>query len=173
MTVETARPDTRRRYVIAGALVVVSVALGAVFGVVVARALAGYEIEPVTDLAGSSVTLGDRPLAVWASPEGVDANCTATDVEGNDALATGLSTSMSITDGGRSWTRIGVVDGASGSTVTLSCEGYADLTIGVADNPRLLRYVVLGVALVGTAGLLVIIAFVLALVTAMRRRPLT
>jgi len=164
-------PGKGRRYAIAAAMVVVAVALGAVFGVIAARAIAGYEITPLTG-DEASVTVGDRKLAVWASPGGSAASCTAIEDETSRDSFSGVgSTSMTISDERYSWERVGVVDGEPGSTHTLTCTTDVDTVIGYADNPRVLRYVVLGIGLGGTAVLLMLAAFVLALVTAVRRPP--
>jgi hypothetical protein len=161
-----------RRYTVAAALVVVAVALGATFGVVMARAVAGYDIAPVADPARSVVTVGDRPLAVWVSPQTATTYCSASDVDrGGDTMNSGLNGSMTVTVGSRSWKRVGVIEGKPGSRHELTCSADTDLAIGTADNPRVARYIVLGLALGGTAVLLVLIAFTLALVTALRRTP--
>lgn len=160
-----------RRYSIAAGMVVVAVALGAVFGVLVARAVAGYDITTVRAGESADVTVGDRTIAVWASPSDATTYCSATDTEtGRDSFSQQLASSMTLTIGSRTWGRVGVIDGAPGSTHTLSCSGGGEPEIGYADNPRVLHYVVLGSALGGTALLLVISAFVLALVTAVRQR---
>lgn len=161
----------QRRYVLAGGLVVVAVALGAIFGVVVTRAIAGYDITPVADATGSTVTVGDRPLAVWVQPSTATTSCTARQVGSERESFSRGRASLSISTGGSSWKRVGVVEGRPGSQHRLACAAESDLVIGTADNPRLTRYVVLGVALAGTAVLLVLTAFTLALVTALRRRP--
>ena len=161
----------QRRYVLAGGLVVVAVALGALFGVVVTRAIAGYEIKTVSGPTGSTVTVGDRPLAIWVQPSTATTYCTARQVGSNrESFSRGLA-SLSISMGDRSWKRVGVVEGRPDSRHRLSCSAESNLVIGTADNPRLTRYVVLGVALGGTAVLLVLTAFTLALVTALRRKP--
>ncbi|KQX74961.1 MULTISPECIES: hypothetical protein [Aeromicrobium] len=161
----------KRRYAVAAGLVVLAVALGAVFGLVVSRALAGYDIEPVADPTRSTVTVGDRPLAIWASPSSNSVYCSTEEAgSGRDSFSATLG-AVSITDGRRSWERVGVVSGAPGSRHTLTCTTASDLVIGTADNPRLTRYVVLGIAVAGIALVLVVAAGTLALVTALRRRP--
>lgn len=161
-----------RRYAVAAGMVVVAVALGAVFGVVIARAIAGYDITPVRSGETFTVPIGDRKIAVWASPADTTAYCGSADSDTDSGTFTEqLASSMTVTTGDRSWGRIGVVDGQPGSTVTLTCSGDDAAVIGYADNPRVLRYVVIGGALGGTALLLVISAFVLALVTALRKKP--
>lgn len=164
----------KRRYAVAAGLVVLAVALGAVFGLVVSRALAGYDIEPVADPTRSTVTVGDRPLAIWVSPATASAStsCDAEAVDGGrDSFSTGRA-SMTIDGRTRSWERVGVVSGAPGSRHTLTCTAESDdLVVGTADNPRVTRYVVLGVAVAGIALVLVVAAGTLALVTALRRRP--
>lgn len=161
----------QRRYVLAGGFVVVAVALGAIFGVVVTRAIAGYDITPVPAPTSSTVTVGDRPLAVWVQPSTATTYCTARQVgSGRESFSRGRA-SLSISTGGSSWKRVGVVEGRPGSQHRLSCSTETSLLIGTADNPRLTRYVVLGVVLGGTAVLLVLTAFTLALVTALRRKP--
>jgi hypothetical protein len=161
----------QRRYVLAGGLVVVAVALGAIFGVVVTRAIAGYDIDRVSDPTSATVTVGDRPLAVWVQPSTATTYCTSRQVgSGQESFSSGRA-SMSMSAGNSSWKRVGVVEGRPGSTHRLSCSAESDLVIGTADNPRLTRYIVLGVALGGTAVLLVLTAFTLALVTALRRKP--
>lgn len=158
-----AEPNARRRYLVAAGLVVVAVALGSIFGVVVARALSGYDITPFAVDQDTSVTVGDRDLAIWASPASSAVTCTS------DSFSEGTA-SMTVTLGSRSWKRIGLVKGDPGSSHTVSCTGAeGGDQVGYADNPRVLRYVVLGAALGGTAVLLVLVAFVLALVTALRR----
>jgi hypothetical protein len=161
----------QRRYVLAGGLVVVAVALGAIFGVVVTRAIAGYDIDRVSDPADATVTVGDRPLAVWVQPSTATTSCTSRQVGSERESFSSGRASMSMSSGGTSWKRVGVVEGRPGSKHNLSCTGGSGLVIGTADNPRLTRYIVLGVALGGTAVLLVLTAFTLALVTALRRKP--
>jgi hypothetical protein len=152
-------------------MVVLAVALGAVFGFVVSRALAGYDISPVADPERSTVTVGDRPLAIWVSPASATTSCGSDEVDsGRDSFSPGRA-SMTVTDRGRSWERVGLVSGDPGSRHTLTCSAGTDLVIGQADNPRLTRYVVLGIATAGVAVLLVIGAGTLALVTALRRKP--
>lgn len=164
----------RRRYVISGVLVVIAVALGATFGVIVTRAIAGYDIAPLSDptgASGSSVTVGERSLAIWVSPDLGTATCgSVDDATGRDSFSSGSSVSMSFTKGSRSWVRVGTVQGRPGSTHTVTCEVEPGVVVGQADTPRVARYLVLGAALGGTALLLVLAAFTLALVTALRRR---
>lgn len=78
---------------------------------------------------------------------------------------------MTIADRNHSWERLGLLDGEPGSTHTLTCTTADEVQIGYADNPRVLRYVVLGLVLGGAAALLMLSAFVLALVTALRKPP--
>ncbi len=152
-------------------MVVLAVALGAVFGFVVSRALAGYDIDPVADPARSTVTVGDRPLAIWVSPASTSTSCTSEEVDtGRDSFSSGRA-SMTITDRARSWERVGVVSGDPGSRHTLTCTTGSDVVVGQADNPRLTRYIVLGIAIGVIALVLVIGAGTLALVTALRRKP--
>jgi hypothetical protein len=159
------------RYGVAAGLVVLAVALGAVYGVVVARALSGYDIEPVAGPAASTVlTVGDRPQAVWVSPATADTSCSAREVgTGRDSYSRGRA-SLTITQGDAVWERVGIVSGRPGSTHELSCTSDRDVTVGQADNPRLTRYVVLGVTAGVVAVLLVVAGGTLALVTALRRR---
>ncbi len=160
-----------RRYGIAAAMVVVAIALGAVFGVIVARAIAGYDITPVRPGESFSVPIGDHKVAVWASPPDAATYCGTPDTgAGRGTFTQPLTSSMTVTTGDRSWGQVGVIDGQPGSTVTLACSGEGAPVIGYADNPRVLRYVLIGGALGGTALLLVVSAFVLALVTAVRQR---
>ncbi|KAA1372939.1 hypothetical protein [Aeromicrobium fastidiosum] len=118
------------------------------------------------------MTVGDRALAIWVSPSTATTYCGAEEVgTGRDSFSTSISTSMSVTDGGRTWERVGLVKGAAGSKHQLSCSTGTPLTIGQADNPRLARYVLLGVT-IGVVGLLlVVVAGALALTTALRRKP--
>jgi len=165
-------PDKRRRYVIAGAMVVLAIAVGAVFGVILARAISGYDITPL-DGDETSVTVGDRKLAIWVSPEGADVSCSAVEdgTSRESFSASSSNTSMTIADRNHSWERLGLLDGEPGSTHTLTCTTADEVQIGYADNPRVLRYVVLGLVLGGAAALLMLSAFVLALVTALRKPP--
>lgn len=167
MSVPLSSGTARRRYVVAAGMVVLAVGLGAVFGLIATRAIAGYEITPVDDPTGSTVAVGDRPLAVWVSPQTATTYC-STDDDG--ALGSEPQPSITLTDGSRTWKRVAIVRGEPGSQQRLSCTAESDLVIGTADTPRLTRYVVLGVALGGTAVLLVLAAFTIALVTAVRRR---
>lgn len=166
MSTPLSSATARRRYVVAGAMVVLAVALGAVFGLIATRAIAGYEITPVDDPTGSTVTVGDRPLAVWVSPQTATTYCS---IEGGD-LTSDPQPSITLTDGSRTWKRVAIVRADPGSQQRLTCTAESDLEIGTADTPRLTRYVVLGVTLGGTAVLLVLAAFTIALVTAVRRR---
>ena len=161
-----------RRYLVAGGMVVLAVALGAVFGLVVARALAGYTITPVADPESFNVTGGDRARARWVSPATATTYCSAKEVgTGRDSFGTGGSTTMTVTDGGRTWERVGLVRGAPGSKHQISCSAETPLTIGQADSPRLARYVVLGIAIGIVDLLLIVVAGALALTTALRRKP--
>ncbi len=161
-----------RRYGIAGVMVVVAVALGAAFGVIAVRAVAGYDIAPFDAGTRTTVTLADRPVAIWASPAAEAGTCTATDVDsGRQSITGSPSGSVTLTTGSRTWSRIAVVQGEPGSTHLVECSASDERFVyGYAENPRISRYVVLGVAMVGAAALLVLGAFVLALVTALRSR---
>lgn len=171
MTTVPAPSSSRRRYVVAAVLVVLAVAIGAVFGVVVARAISGYDITPVRAGDQATVTVGERKLAVWVSPENPTVSCRAVETgTQRESFATTSSTTMTITDGGRTWSRLGLIDGEPGSTHALTCTDVGGVIVGTADNPRVLRYLVIGGALGATALLLMISAFVLALLTALRSR---
>lgn len=165
----SAAAGRRRGYLVAAGMVVLAVALGAVFGIVVARAIAGYDITRLADGSESSVTVGDHAVAVWVTPTDATTSCEAVEDGTSRESFSRTGKGLSVTDGGRTWRRVGIVSGDPGSTHTLSCSGDAT-AIGYADNPRPVRYVVLGVLLGGTAALLMLSAFVLALVTALRGR---
>ena len=161
-----------RRYGIAAVMVVLAVALGAVFGLVAVRAVAGYDITPFDAGTRTTVTVADRPVAIWASPESAAGTCAATDIDtGRQSDLGSPSGSVTLTTGSRTWSRIAVVQGEPGSTHLVECSASDErLVYGYAENPRISRYVLLGVAMVGAAALLVLGAFVLALVTALRSR---
>lgn len=165
----TAVPSARRRYLIAAGMIVLAVALGALFGVITARAIAGYEITPLDGTSDVAVTVADRDLAIWVSPASAGVSCESTDTTTSRPSFSTTNASMTVSDETYSWKRVGVVKGDSGSTHTLTCDVAGDAVLGSADNPRVVRYVVLGVALGGTALVLMLSAFVLALVTALRR----
>ncbi|MCL3819868.1 hypothetical protein [Aeromicrobium wangtongii] len=167
----SAAAGPRRPYAVAAGLVVVAVALGALFGVIVARAISGYDITRLPDPSGSTVTVGDRSVAVWVSPRDAAVSCDATADGTSRKTLTSTGRGLSLSDGGRTWRRVGVLSGEPGTTFTVSCSGDDLSGVGYADNPRPVRYIVLGVLLAGTAALLMLSAFVLALVTALRRRP--
>lgn len=160
-----------RGFVVAGVLTVAAVLVVAVMAVVVSRAVAGYTISAIPPGQDTVVTLGDRDTALWIAPEGALGSCTAT-LEGTDTptLSTG-GADLTVTDGGITWSRVGVVRGDPGSRHTVLCSGDAGVqAFGTAPNPRIVRYVVMGVAAAVVAGLLLVTGFVVALVTALRGR---
>jgi hypothetical protein len=165
-----AQRSGNRGFVVAGALTVAAVLVAAVMAVIVARAIAGYTISVIPTGQDTVVTLGDRDTALWIAPDGALGSCTAT-LEGTETstLSTGGADLM-VTDGGITWSRVGVVHGDPGTRHTVLCSGGADVqAFGTAPNPHIARYVVMGGLAAVLAGLLLVTAFVIALVTALRR----
>ncbi|QGG40483.1 hypothetical protein [Aeromicrobium yanjiei] len=165
-----ARRPSSRRYVVAGLLAAVALVAGTVVAVIIGRALVGYDITPFTDGSTTTVTVGDRGEAIWSSPERVVVRCASVDDATGEASMSGGTASMTTTRSGRTWTRVGIVEGEPGSRHTVRCAaGGGDALFGHAPNPRIARYVTIGVVGGGVAGLLAVAAFVLALVTAIQR----
>ena len=152
-------------------LVAAGAALGALIAIAIFRALAGYEITPFAADEKTTVTVDDRPVALWVAPQDSRASCTAfDDSTERDSFAQG-SAEITLTDGGETWRRVGLVRGAPGSTHTVEClTANGSYQLGYADNPRIARWVVIGV--VGGLGalLLVSVGTVLIVVGALRRR---
>ncbi|AWB93226.1 hypothetical protein [Aeromicrobium chenweiae] len=166
-----ARRPSARRYVLAGVLAAVALVIATVVAVVIGRALGGYDIAPLPAGAPATVTVGERGEAIWVSPQEATGTCTSTDVEtGASSIWNGTASSMTTTDHGRTWSRVGIVRGEPGSRHTVTCTGSSAADVfGHAANPRVARYVTIGVVGGGTAGVLGLAGFVLALVTAIQR----
>lgn len=164
-----AKRPGRGWYVVAAVLAAIAVAILVVLGVWIGRALVGYDVT--TFEAGEPVTivLQDRGEAIWVSPESDAADCHTTDDQ-QGSFGPGSADRMTITDGGYNWGRVGILKGEPGSEHTLVCgqQGTAQL-FGHAPNPRISRYVAIGVTGGAMAGLAAIAAFVIVLVVAIKR----
>jgi hypothetical protein len=164
-----AKAPGRGWYAVAAALVTIAVVVAGAFIVVLVRAAAGYTVVPFPADQPTTIELGERDVALWVSPTDAEARCTATDrVTGADSFSPG-SGSMSFSTNGRTWQRVGIVQGAPGSTHTVVCGNAMVSQFGEAPNPRVGRYVVMGAVAGGLAALLVLAAFIIALVVAIRR----
>lgn len=165
------RPGTRG-YAIAGALTALAVLVAIVVAVIIGRAVAGYDITPIPAGQDVTITIEDRDIALWVAPEMSSGTCSST-LEGTQTstLASGTADRITVTDGGLTWVRVGIVKGVPGSSHTVLCSDVGDVqAFGFAPNPRIGRYVVLGLVAGGIAGLLLLAAFIVALVTGLRRR---
>ncbi|MCW2769969.1 MAG: hypothetical protein JWR27_1402 [Aeromicrobium sp.] len=164
------RPSTRG-YVVAGVLTALAVLVAISVSVVIARAVAGYDITPIPAGQDVSILVEDRGVALWVAPELSSGTCTST-LEGTETstMSTGSADRITVTDGGLTWVRVGIVKGTPGSHHTVLCSGEGDVqAFGFAPNPRIGRYVVMGLAAGGIVGLLLLTAFIIALVTGLRR----
>jgi hypothetical protein len=173
----SAAPDRlpgRTGFSIAAVLLAVAVAVGAVVAIVIVRAMVGYSITPFGLDERRTVTVHDRAVALWMTPESAGANCLAINTETQQQSAhRGTADTVTITDGGHTWVRLGVIDGPPGSTYTVTCSPYGTAAppelVGYAPNPRIAHYVVLGVIGGAIAGLAALSSFALIVVTAVRR----
>lgn len=161
----------KRGYVIGAVLAVLGLVIAAIVVAVIGRALAGYEITPFDVRTPTTITVGDRGEAIWMSPDQATGSCTSVGEQtGEDSLTSGTASEVTTTDAGRTWTRVGIVEGEPGSRHVVTCDGAVGAErFGHAANPRIGHYLVIGIAGGGAAGLLGLAAFVLVLVTAIRR----
>lgn len=152
----------------------IAIVLGTIICVVIVRALIGYSITPVSADDEFTVTLGDRSVALWITPETADARCASVDTETQQSSVNhSTSVTMTLTDGGHTWTRVGRVVGPPGSTHTVTCEvtstsDSAEL-LGHAPNPQVSHYLALGLVGGGIAGLSAVASVVVLIVTIVRR----
>ncbi|KRC64592.1 hypothetical protein ASE12_07330 [Aeromicrobium sp. Root236] len=166
----TPKRPGRGWYAVATVMAVVATAILVLLGVWIGRAVAGYSVTPFDDGSSTTVTIGDRGVAIWVSPQDTPISCLARDVDtGESTLDAGSASKVTITDGGLSWSRVGIVKGEPGSKHLVQCEATGGEVLGYADNPRIGRYVLFGV--VGGVLALVtgIAAFVIVLVVAIKR----
>lgn len=161
-------------FTFAAVLGILAIVIGAVVAIVIGRALVGYSITPFDVSDPVTVTVKDRSVALWMTPETAGANCFAVNDETQEPSVDRSSDAMiTVTDGGQTWSRLGLVEGPPGSTHTVSCTAFGNAAppdqLGYAPNPQMRRYVLMGVGgglvalLIGTAGI------VLAVVTGVRR----
>lgn len=166
----TPERPARGWYAVATVMAVVAAAILVFLGVWIGRAVAGYSVTPFEDGTSTMVTVGDRGVAIWISPQDTPVGCLARDVDtGESTLDDGSASKVTITDGGHTWSRVGIVKGEPGSKHLVECEGAGGEVLGYADNPRIGRYVLFGV--VGGVLALVtgIAALVIVLVVAIKR----
>ncbi|KAA1397509.1 hypothetical protein [Aeromicrobium ginsengisoli] len=155
-------------YVVATGLAVIAAALIVFLAVWIGRAVAGYSVTPFEQEDSTTVTVGDRGVAIWVSPQDTPTSCVATDIDTQQpSLDGGSASKVTITDGGQTWSRVGIVKGQPGSKHLVRCDPTGDF--GYADNPRIGRYVLFGVG----GGVLAVVsgiaAFVIVLVVAIKR----
>jgi hypothetical protein len=137
---------------------VIAIALGATVATIIVRAIVGYSITPFAFNDSVQVTVHDRSVALWMTPESSGANCIAINNETQQQAAhRGSADRVTVTDDGHSWLRLGLISGPPGSTYTVSCSSYGRAPdpklVGYADNPRISRYVWIGVVGGGIAAL--------------------
>jgi hypothetical protein len=160
--------SSRGPYVLAAALFGVALLIAAVLAVIVIRAISGYAITPVTPGEPIPITVGERDVTIWSSPEARPSACSATDTAGQTATRVGMM-SVSVTDGGLTWHRVTTINGPPG-TYTLTCEAASGTEFGYGPSPRIGKYVLMGVVGGGAALFLTVASFVIFLVTILRRR---
>jgi len=154
-------------YVVATVLAVIAAALVVFLAVWIGRAVAGYSVTPFEQQDSTTVTVGSRGVAIWVSPQDAPTSCSATDLDTQRPSLHGSSSTVTVTDGGRTWSRVGIVKGEPGSTHLVRCNPTGEF--GYADNPRIGRYVLYGVVGGVLAALSGIAAFVIVLVVAIKR----
>ncbi len=157
-------------YAVAAVLAVAAAATLVVLAVWIGKAIAGYSVTPFEQTNTTTITVGDRGVAIWVAPEGALAICTAKDVDtGQSSLSFGSASKVTVTDGGETWKRAGIVKGEPGSKHLVECDAPGGGELGYADNPRIGRYVTYGVVGGVLAGLAGIAAFVIVLVVVIKR----
>lgn len=144
-----------------------AIAIGVVLAIVFIRAFTGYTVTPVAAGTPTTITLDDRDVAIWSSPDSSPSSCSSVDTSGQGSSRTSMA-SVTISYGDRSWHRVGTIFGPSGSTHTLTCDGSGEY--GYGPNPQIGKYIALGLGGVGLAGLLALASFVIFLVTILRRQ---
>ena len=155
-------------YVVATVLAVIAAAIVVFLAVWIGRAVAGYSVTPFEQEDSTTVTVRDRGVAIWVSPQDAPTSCVATDVDTQQpSLDNGSASKVTITDDGRTWSRVGIVKGEPGSRHLVRCDPTGDF--GYADNPRIARYVIFGVGGGVLAAASGIAAFVIVLVVAIKR----
>lgn len=160
----------RAGFTIAALLAILAIAIGTVVTIVIVRAVTGYSISTIEPNQPTFVTLSDRGEAVWMSPETASGTCRSVDDQQQPSIGPGSADTITITDGGRTWTRVGIIEGPPSSRHALVCEdeGGAE-QFGHAPNPQVGKYVLLGVGGGLTSMLVGTLAIVLAIVTGVRR----
>jgi hypothetical protein len=165
-----AKRPARGWYVVAAALAVVAAAILVVLAVWIGRAVAGYSVTPFEQGGTTTVTVGERGVAIWISPQNATTHCVSNDVDTQESsLNFASATKVTMTDGGHTWKRAGIVKGEPGSKHLVECDASGGQEFGYADNPRISRYLTYGVVGGVLAGLAAIGAFVIALVTGIKR----
>lgn len=134
-------PSSRGGYKLAAILGALTVAIVTIMGTIIFRAMIGYSITPIAFGDEVAVTLTDRSVALWATPTTAGATCDAVDTDtGVSSLHRSESVTMTVSDRGNTWTRIGMVVGQSGSTHTVTCSGSGEEQVGFAPNPQIANY---------------------------------
>ncbi len=161
----------RSWYVVAAVMAAVGIAILVVLAIWIGRAVAGFSVTPFEQGDTATVTVGDRGVAIWVSPQAAAASCVSTDVEdGRPSLGQGSASTVTVTDHGRTWRRVGIVKGQPGSKHLVECDVTSNEEFGYADNPRIGRYVTFGVAGGVAATLMLVGAFVIVPVVAVKRK---
>lgn len=165
-----ARRPGRGWYAVSAVLVAVAITIVVALAIWIGRAVAGYSVTPFEQGNSTTVTLGDRGVAIWFSPQSGTASCTATDVDTEESsLNFASATKVTLTDGGHTWKRAGIVKGEPGSKHLVECDDSSGQEFGYADNPRISRYVLFGVIGGVVAALGFIAAFVIVPIVAVKR----
>ena len=154
---------------LAAALFGVALLIVAVLAVIFIRAISGYTITPVEAGESTPITVGERDVAIWSSPETPPSACSASDASGQGSTRADMITTLSVTDGGLTWQRSTTIHGPPG-TYTLICEAASGAEFGYGPSPRVGRYVLMGVVGGGAAGILTLAAFMIFLLTILGRR---
>jgi hypothetical protein len=163
-----ARPG-RAPYVVAAALFSAALLIALILVVIFVRAITGYAITPVEAGEPTRITLGERDVTVWSSPESAPGLCSAVDASGRGATRVSMISTFSVTDRGRTWHRLSTIFGPPG-TYTLTCERSSSAEFGYGPSPRIGRYVFLGIVGGGATVALTIASFLILLLTILRRR---
>lgn len=155
-------------YAVAAVLAALAAAILVVLAIWIGRAVAGYSITPFE--TNTTVTVGDRGVAIWVSPQNRLTPCLSYNLDtAQQSISDGTASKVTVTDGGHTWRRVGIVEGPPGSKHAVTCGDGGTEQFGYADNPRIGRYVVGGVAGGLVAGLAAIGAFVIVPIVAVKR----